>query len=235
MFKKLMDALPSQCLVCHGWPSRPVCADCQTQFAAWRLRCQTCALPVPLGQPQCGACLKNPPSLLVCLAAVDYAYPWSSLMGSFKFNAQPGLASVLADLLSQVPGVAHALQAADVLLPIPLSVTRLRQRGFNQALELARVIAARRPGAQPRAVDAHLLLRIRETPAQAGLGRSERLRNLQGAFAVDPLRISKVQGRKLLLVDDVMTSGASLNLAAQVLLAAGAASVSALVFARTPP
>jgi ComF family protein len=109
---------------------------------------------------------------------------------------------------------------------MPLAPGRLRERGFNQAHELARRLAPRK--AEPR-----LLLRIRETPAQSGLSRAERLRNLQGAFALEPLRAEAVRGRRVVLVDDVMTSGASLFAAAQVLRAGGAAHITAVVLART--
>lgn len=94
--------------------------------------------------------------------------------------------------------------------------------------ELARRLA-------PRKVDATLLLRTRETTAQSGLTRAERLRNLRGAFAMEPLRAAAVQGRRIVLVDDVMTSGASLFAAAQVLRTGGAAHITAIVLARTDP
>lgn len=109
---------------------------------------------------------------------------------------------------------------------MPLAPGRLRERGFNQALELARRLA-------PAKTDAALLLRTRETPAQRGLSRAERMRNLQGAFAVEPLRADALAGRRVVLVDDVMTTGASLFSAAQVLRHAGAAHVAGIVLART--
>ena len=129
-------------------------------------------------------------------------------------------------LLRSAPWVEPALDAADFVLPMPLSRQRLAERGFNQSLLLARALA-------PGRVDAGLLLRTRHTPPQSALERAERLRNVRGAFAVEPLRAREVAGRQVLLVDDVMTSGASLHAAAEVLLAAGAAAVSAVVLART--
>ena len=118
------------------------------------------------------------------------------------------------------------LDEADRLLPIPLSRQRLAERGYNQSWLLARRLA-------PDKADASLLLRIRHTPAQRTLPRAERLTNLKGAFALEPLRAHEVRGQRLLLVDDVMTSGASLHTAASVLLEAGAQQVNALVLART--
>jgi ComF family protein len=162
------------------------------------------------------------------VAAVDYAYPWAGIVGQYKFQADPAWAPTLARLLHSTPWAEPLMDAADWVLPIPLSAHRLRERGFNQALLLARILA-------PAKTDATLLLRLHDTQAQSNLGRAQRLRNLQGALAVDPLRVAALQGRSVLLVDDVMTTGATLQAAALALRQAGASTVSALVFARTPP
>ena len=130
--------------------------------------------------------------------------------------------------MRSAPWAEPALENCDLVLPMPLAPLRLRERGFNQALVLARQLA-------PEKTDATLLLRLRETPAQSNLTRAERLQNLAGAFAVEPMRVDELTGRRVVLVDDVMTSGASIFSAARVLLTAGAASVSAIVFARTDP
>ncbi|HCY16807.1 MAG: phosphoribosyltransferase [Curvibacter sp. GWA2_64_110] len=230
MFRRLFDslssALPGQCAVCHAWPAQPVCSSCVTRFAQPQPRCQTCALPVPAGISRCGACLKSPPPLDACLAAVGYTYPWSELIARYKFGDMPGWSATLAGLLRSMPWVEPALEAADLLLPVPLSRQRLQQRGYNQALELARQLA-------PAKTAPGLLLRIRDTPPQSSLQRAERLRNVQGAFAVEPLRQTEVRGKRVVLIDDVMTSGASLFAAAQALRDAGAAHITGLVLART--
>lgn len=230
MFRRLFDslssALPGQCAVCHAWPAQPVCSSCVTRFAQPQPRCQTCALPVPAGISRCGACLKSPPPLDACLAAVGYTYPWSELIARYKFGDMPGWSATLAGLLRSMPWVEPALEAADLLLPVPLSRQRLQQRGYNQALELARQLA-------PAKAAPGLLLRIRDTPPQSSLQRAERLRNVQGAFAVEPLRQTEVRGKRVVLIDDVMTSGASLFAAAQALRDAGAAHITGLVLART--
>lgn len=161
-----------------------------------------------------------------CIAAVGYAYPWSDLIAQFKFGGQPGWAGPLVQLLRSTPWVEPALEACDLLVPLPLSERRLRERGYNQAHELARRLA-------PAKADATLLLRTRDTQPQPSLGRGERQRNVQGAFQIDPLRRAEVQGRHVVLVDDVMTSGASLYSAAAVLREAGARHIAALVVART--
>lgn len=227
-FTSLLARLPSQCAVCRAWPSRPVCDACVARFAPPTARCGSCALPVPEGVSRCGDCVKHPPPLDACLAACTYAWPWPDAIAAFKFRGEAGWAGPFATLLRSAPWVEPALEACDVVLPMPLAPGRLRERGFNQAHELARRLA-------PSKTDATLLLRTRETPAQSGLSRADRLRNLRGAFAVEPLRAEKLRGRRLVLVDDVMTSGASLFTAAEVLRLAGAAHITAVVLARTDP
>lgn len=230
VFRQLLQGisrrLPSQCAVCHTWPAQPVCESCVAAFAQPASRCTTCACAVPAGVRQCGACVLAPPPLDACLAAVSYAYPWSTLVADFKFHQHPGWAASFAQLLRATPWVEPALDAADLVIPMPLSRERLRQRGYNQAQELARALDA--PKLAPG-----LLLRVQDTPPQRTLPRSERLRSVQHAFAVEPLQAARLRERRVVLVDDVMTSGASLHTAAQALRAAGAAHITALVLART--
>lgn len=230
MFRQLLSrvsqSLPSQCAVCHAWPSQPVCEACVAQFAQPVSRCTTCALPLPSGMRQCGACTVEPPPLDRALAAVPYAYPWSRLVVDFKFKQHTGWASSLATLMRSAPWVEPALDASDLLIPMPLSRERLALRGFNQALVLARAL-------EPSKVVADVLLRIQDTPPQRTLPRKERLHSVRHAFAVDPLYASRLKGQRVVLLDDVMTSGASLHAAARVVRQAGAAHITALVFART--
>ena len=224
----LATRLPSQCTVCRTWPSEPVCEACVAQFAQPLARCGTCALPLPEGAPHCVACLAHPPPLDACFAAVSYGYPWSELITSFKFKSHPGWARAMAVLLRSMPFVEPALDQADWVLPLPLSQQRLQARGYNQAWELACQLAP-----DKRRRDARLLLRIADTAPQSGLSRAARLRNLRSAFAVDPLRSTLLKARRIVLVDDVMTSGATLHAAALALRAAGASHITGLVFART--
>lgn len=230
MFRALLDrawaALPVQCAVCRAWPAQPVCEDCVGRFAQPQPRCRTCALPVPAGVRQCGACLQSPPPLDLCVAALDYAYPWSNCITQFKFHAHPGWASTLATLMRSAPWVEPALEDAELVVPLPLAPQRLRERGYNQSHELARHLA-------PHKVRSDLLLRIRDTASQSALGRAQRLANVREAFAVEPLQAHSVRGRRIALVDDVMTSGASLYAAAAALRAAGATAVAGIVLART--
>lgn len=226
LLHRLSAALPGQCALCHAWPARPVCPACTARFAQPRSRCGLCALPLPAGVERCGACIKDAPPLDWCLAAVSYEYPWSGLIARYKFGPSPGWSAALARLMRDSPGVAAALDAADLLLPLPLSPRRLRERGFNQALELARQLA-------PDKTRADLLLRLRDTPAQSSLPLNRRLRNVQDAFGLAAGAEDVLQGRRLVLVDDVMTSGATLHAAARLLRTAGAAHITGLVLART--
>lgn len=219
-------AIPGQCAVCHAWPAQPVCEACVARFAQPQARCRRCALPVAPGIAQCGRCLTQPPPLDGCRAAVSYRFPWSALIAQYKFDGQPGWAREFATLMRSAPWVEPALDQADLVVAMPLSGQRLVERGFNQSLLLARALA-------PAKLDPGLLLRVRHTPAQSALNRAERLRNVAGAFAVDPLRAALVKGKRVVLVDDVMTSGASLFSAAGTLRQAGAAQIEALVLART--
>ena len=226
LFSGLIAALPSQCPVCQSWPGHGLCEACIGQFAQPCARCQTCALPLPSGQPRCGACLKSPPPLDRCLAAVAYAYPWSGLISDFKFHEYTGLVRSFAALLRATPWVEPALDAADWVLPVPLSRQRLAERGYNQSLLLARALH--------HAKTRHdLLLRIVDTPAQHTLKRQQRLSALDQAFALEPLLAHHLAGARVVLVDDVMTTGASLHAAARVVRRGGASHISAVVLART--
>lgn len=218
--------LPSHCAICHSWPHAPLCDACISRFAPPLHRCTRCALPLAKPAQQCGPCLKSPPPWDLCLTATAYKWPWNELIAEFKFHPKPGWAGSLATLMWSATGTEDALAAADWVLPMPLSVQRLTERGFNQALLLARQLS-------PHKTDPYLLLRTRHTAAQHTLPRAQRLSNLASAFAVDPLRAHDVRGKRVVLLDDVMTSGATFNAAAQALRQAGAAHICALSLART--
>jgi ComF family protein len=163
------------------------------------------------------------------VAAVDYAFPWSSLATALKFHAALDLSGALADLLADaVRG--HAAPLPQLVLPVPLGADRQAERGMNQAWELARRVASR---LKLRA-DAALLTRRVETPHLADLPRDERARAIRGAFALAPGASTALRGQQIALVDDVMTTGATAAEAARTLLQGGAVSVQMWVFARTP-
>jgi ComF family protein len=227
-----MNLLPSQCRICHSWPSEVLCLDCRRHLYPTVHRCSHCATPLHAPpnskQPrECGTCLRHPPPLEHCLAAADYAYPWDDLITRLKFHEDTALASHLARQLLAQTAVTDLIERSHALLPMPLSRQRLQERGYNQAALIARALAS-------RLNDPHVLMRIRHTRAQSDCNLAERLANVRHAFAIQPERCSQVAGRHWLLVDDVMTTGASLFEAARTLQQAGAASVSAVVLARTP-
>lgn len=218
---------PSQCAICAAWPACTFCDLCIRSFAQPTARCRTCAICVPDGVAQCGACVRNPPLLEGCHAAVSYEAPWDRCIRDFKFHAQPGLARPLALLMRSAPWIEPALDTADWLIPMPLAVGRLRERGYNQAALLARALDASK-------CRTDLLERIRETPPQSSQDRATRLTALNGAFAANPKQLPSLRGAAVVLVDDVITTGASLHAAATALLGAGVLRVTAVALARTP-
>ena len=225
----LPSRLPSACAVCHGWGRSRICADCLQRHAVPRQRCGTCAIQVPDGVPTCGACLRDPPPFAHAVAAVDYRFPWSQLVTTFKFHAALDLAPALAAILATaVRASGQALPA--LVLPMPLSPERLTERGMNQAWELARRLASAL-GVEARA---DVLARWIDTPHLADLPREGRAARIRGAFGIAPGKQAPLRGRRVALVDDVMTSGATAAEAARVLLTGGATEVTVWVVARTP-
>ncbi|MBZ8140290.1 phosphoribosyl transferase [Rubrivivax gelatinosus] len=221
-----LSRMPGQCEVCRSATCAALCPDCVNRFAAPRLRCRRCALPLDQGDV-CGECLRAPPPFEHTACAADYGFPWDGLVAGLKFHGRVELAAALAPLLAEAT---QALPPPDLVVPVPLSARRLAGRGYNQAWELARRVAA----ARRLAARADLLERIVDTPPQAELGRAERLSNLRAAFHVPPGARVALQGRRVALVDDVATTGTTLREAAAALRRGGAAAVDAWVFARTP-
>ena len=221
---------PSLCAACEGWGLGRVCADCRARFAPIVPRCRRCALQVPAGVEICGDCLATPPPFDAAFARVDYAYPWDRLIPAFKFHAALDLAPVFVEAMVEACAGREADADEPLLAPVPLSDARLRERGCNQAWELARRLAPRL-GAR---AEPSLLLRLRDTPHQIALPPAERAGNVRGAFAVEPRRLGEIRGRTVALVDDVMTTGSTAAEIARVLKHAGAARVEVWVVARTP-
>ena len=175
----------------------------------------------------CGACLQSPPAFDATVVACDYAAPADLLVQDLKFRSRLPLASSFGRMLASA--VQKQLQRRpELIIPVPLSEARLAQRGFNQAGEIARSLS--RHTTLPLQWQA--CVRVRDTQPQAGLPLSERRVNMRGAFAV-PLNAS-VRDRHVLLVDDVMTTGHTLNELAACLKRNGATHVTNAVFARTP-
>ncbi len=179
----------------------------------------------------CGTCQAQQPAYDATIVAVDYAAPLDQLVLQLKFGGVLALAPWMADTLRDAVLAQAEFMLPNVLCPVPLGAGRLRERGFNQALELARPLA-RALGIPLRAA---LAIRALETRAQSGVAPGERKANIRNAFIVAPDALDLVRGQHIGIVDDVMSSGHTLDELAATFKRFGAARVSNLVFARTPP
>ena len=213
------------CMLCRGESEQgllcPACdADLPRLGAAL---CPRCAVPSPAGAI-CGRCLSHPPRFDATVAALEYRFPADVLVHALKFRGQLALAALLARLLAER---IHRNPPVNFILPVPLASRRLRERGYNQALEIARHLA-RTTGARlaPEACE-----RARDTPAQIGLPWAERAANVRGAFRAQ----GSLEGATVAVLDDVMTTGATLDEIAGALKRSGASYVVNWVVARTFP
>jgi ComF family protein len=231
--------LPSHCALCGMDCPGVVCPPCRAHYAAPRRdRCARCANPLSARgvsetgvstTDTCGACLDYPPWYDATVAAVDYVAPLDALVLRLKFNACLALAPWCAEVIADAVLARPRLPLPDVLCPVPLGPARLVERGFNQALEIARPLS-RAMGVE---LAPALAARTTETQAQSGMAPGARAENIRGAFGVtDP---DGIAGRHVGIVDDVMSSGHTLNELAATFKRFGAARVTNLVFARTPP
>lgn len=212
--------LEQDCALCGaGSGTEPVCGACADGLPSLPEACPQCALPTP-GGALCGACLAAPPHFDSTVAVWLYEFPCDRLVQALKYHARLALAPFFARRLAERP-----LPQVDLVIPMPLHPKRLARRGFNQALEVARVLA-RRTG---RALEPRGAERVRDTIPQTDLPLEERARNIRGAFA-SRLDFS---GKTVAVVDDVMTTGATLNELARILKRAGASGVHNLVLSRS--
>lgn len=224
--------LPSCCALCGAVCGAVVCTPCHGQYVTTRNRCGRCANPLADGEvTQCGKCLADPPAFDATTVATDYAAPLDQLVLQLKFGSRLALAPWFAQLLRDAVLARPAFVLPELLCPVPLGPRRLVERGFNQALEIARPLG--RSLGVP--LQARLAVRETDTLAQSGVAPSERRKNMRGAFTVAPDMMALLEGRHVGVVDDVMTSGSTLDELAGTLKQAGAARVTNLVFARTPP
>lgn len=225
---------PAVCEVCARWPSQPICAHCRVRHAPRLPRCPGCALALAPGLTLCMQCSENPDRALdLCLARVDYGFPWVEAIHRFKFQQQPAWARPLAALMLEDDTHRPMLEAVALACPVPLAPNRLRERGYNQAWELVKGLH-RQAFPHARTLP-DMLLRSETAQAQHTLPRAARFAHARHAFSLHPRQGAAVRDAHVLLVDDVMTTGATLQAAAQVLKQAGARHVSAWVFARTAP
>ncbi|MGZ8202049.1 MAG: double zinc ribbon domain-containing protein [Burkholderiales bacterium] len=219
--RKWQRALPAHCVLCGAAsPPERLCIPCDAALPRLPARrCAVCALPLPSGEV-CGACITHPPKFDTVTAAFAYAFPIDALIRKYKYGAGLTFAPVLAALLARTP-----CPDVDALIPMPLAPGRLRERGFNQAQEMARIAG----GLRRMPVLARACRKVSETPPQAALPWDARARNVRGTFVCD----ADMAGRRVAVVDDVMTTGATVNELSRVLKRAGAQSVHVWVLART--
>lgn len=217
-------ALPPLCLLCSAPAAAGnLCAPCAADMPYLPAsRCPRCAVPTFAGEV-CGACLVRAPRFERVRVPCEYAFPLDRVIQRFKFSGYLAAAPLLAELMLRAIG-AEAAQA-DVIVPMPLSRERLRERGFNQSLELARLLA--RTTGVPLA--ARGCIRTRHGEAQSDLPLAERARNVRGAYVT----LEDFSGLAVAVVDDVLTTGATLDEVAAVLRRAGAWRVEGWVAART--
>jgi ComF family protein len=226
--------LPPLCLACNEIVSAQatVCGACWTKlnFIAPPL-CIRCGMPFAFETESgaiCGACVASPPVFARARSALVYDETSRSLILGFKHGDRTHSAAAFGNWLRRAGG--ELLADTDLVVPVPLHRWRLFRRRFNQAALLAHAVA--RDAGLRCAPD--LLVRRHRTPSQAGLSRSGRQRNVKGAFAVRPSRGSLVADARILLVDDVLTTGSTVSECARVLLRTGAARVDVLTLARAP-
>ena len=221
--KQLLPAQP--CVLC-GSMSRSglwceACDHAQPYLEA--PHCPVCALPIPGGET-CGQCLQHPPLFTRATAVFGYTFPLDKLMQAMKYGEQLALAHAFAEKLAQR---IDKTALPDCIIPMPLHPAKLRERGFNQSLLLAAGVA--------RKLNVMLLRdacqRVRDTPPQSALPWKERKKNVRGAFCCD----ADLTGQHVALVDDVMTTGASLDALAEAVQKKGASKISVWVVARTLP
>jgi len=213
---------PQECFAC-GCDSGGalLCPACAAELPVLGPACPVCALPVPGGEV-CGACLSAPPAFDATFAAFPYAFPIDRMVQALKYRYRLSVVPFLANaLLASGP-----IEGAGVVLPMPLHVKRLRERGFNQAVELARPLAR----ARGLPLELARVGRVLDVAPQMSLSWRERQSNMRGVFAC----AGSFDGLHVLVVDDVMTTGATLHALAAVLKQHGASRVTNLVVARTP-
>jgi ComF family protein len=217
--------LPQTCTLC-GIASGDflLCISCSVALPSLVCACPVCALPAPTSSACCD-CVARPPPFSAAIAPWVYAFPVDRLVHAFKYSGRLALAEPFASAL--VAAIERrARPPPDALVALPLSPARQRDRGFNQAGEIARRVA--------QAIGRPLvagLARTRDSPPQAALAWADRARNVRGAFLAN----RSLAGRRIAIVDDVMTTGATLGAAARAARRAGALEVEVWVVARTLP
>jgi ComF family protein len=221
---------PAACLLCgrSGAGDIDLCSDCVADLPRNDTACVVCAAPLPASAVarSCGECLRDPPPFISSFVPYRYAYPLDHLVRGLKFRNELACGRVLGELFSRCV-LTRGGSLPEVIVPVPLAPRRYRERGYNQAAELALAIQ-RCTGV---AAKTDVVARQRETAEQAGLDRKARRKNVRDAFtALAPLR-----GRSVAILDDVVTTGSTVRELAAALRQAGAEQVEVWAIARTEP
>ncbi len=224
---KIEQLFPATCLLCgdSGQGQRDLCSGCYQDLPRNNCACRRCALPIPAGD-LCGQCQRSPPTFDQALVPLLYQAPVDFLVQELKFHGRLAVARLFSDLLGEALEYWPEAFRAECIIPIPLHPRRLRERGFNQALELARPLAKR----FQIPLLSEGVRRTRSTPAQSTLDLPTRQANVRGAFALS----HSLSFRRVAIIDDVITTGSTLNELAQVLRQAGAQEIQVWACARTP-
>ena len=189
----------------------------------------------------CGSCLNSPPDFDATKAIFLYAYPVNAMMQRYKYGSMLNLGDTFGEFLAEKINLGFSnLNHIDLIIPMPMHPQRLKERGFNQALEIAKVLNKilcknHKEKLDYTKLDYTSVTRQTLTPPQASLPLKERVKNIKGAFKVNADKLDKFQGKRIAIIDDVMTTGASLNELAKTLKKAGASHVACWVIARTLP
>jgi ComF family protein len=227
----LENLFPNYCALCglRSYRPWPLCRPCNAEMTPNHTSCSRCGLPLfhRVGVTLCGRCLKHAPPFIRAETPWLYDEYMAFLIHRWKFHRDERLTSLLAQLWLEHSQQVHEV---DVLVPVPLHWRRRWQRGYNQAELLARELLHRQPGLATAGLADKLLRRTRATPGQSGLHAAQRARNLHGAFTVK----GRCDNLRIALVDDVLTTGATVSEAASTMLAAGAREVHVWCLARTP-
>ena len=236
--KKLLSNLfPSRCLLCQktvhpqaGNTAIEICLDCFEGLPRNHTSCVQCALPLADDMPDnvlCGRCIKKTPAYDYVYSPLLYEGDVIRLMHQLKFNEKITFARTFGEILFQLLKLEPSQENnPDCLLPVPLHSSRLRQRGFNQSIELARVLSKK----LNIAIEYDAVTRSRSTTSQMGLDAKARRKNIKGAFSM----VKKLKAKHVLIVDDVMTTGSTVDELAKILKRNGVERVGVLSFARAP-
>jgi len=223
----LRSKIKQQCILCAGKDTSGtgICQACIADLARSRYRCPKCALPLTYStEANCSRCQQKPPTYQQCFSCLDYDFPISQLLSQIKHNNHPEWIPALATLMSNQPPPSEITQNAQ-LIPVPMHRTQLNERGFNQAEILSRHLSK----ATGITTNCNIVKKVKNTQKQKELSSTQRKRNLAGAFESKP-----IDGGTFIIIDDVMTTGATVNELTRTLLNQGADRVYIWVLARTP-